>query len=344
MPDAIKPETSKARRVTRIYLQILALLLVSLPLSAFLVVNYFTDQVLYFKYGKARWAQQRPGLCSPARRQLVYADLQPGHNAQRPLELSCEAARQLPGHSDYALTRDGLKIHYRLFETASEQAPLLLHVPGITSSWLDGARYAPLAKRLGFRLAVLELRNHGISGNNGQGAAYGCLERQDVLAVVRSLQQRYPQRPMLIWGASMGSMSVLNAAAELRSIAAVKALVLENLPTSMREVLEESFSPGKPGLLYEAVVSWASVRNQVDYRRCAPLALGPALRIPAFVSVSSSDTLTPPAMVRRFYDSLPAGQGHRFKLYPYGQHAAIWNGQPKAYEADILAFWRANFS
>lgn len=362
-----EPAIARSRRIQRVLLLVLALLLLAIPCVGLLVVYDFAGQIIYYKYGQARWSRQRPGICSQSRREQVYADMRPEHGGESRLELlsanpllrtvaapaqasaqrdwleySCDQARALPASSDYATTSDGLRIHYRLFAPIAkdDQSPLLLHVPGITSSWLDGARYAGAARRMGFRLAVLELRNHGISGNDGYGAGYGCREKADVLAVVQALRQRFPGRPMLLWGTSMGSMSILNATATLESFPEVQALILENPPTSLREVVEVSFAPGKPDWLYDAVLAMANLRSGVDYARCSPVALGKDLKLPAFVTVAKADDLTPPFMVEDFYQTLPAGRGHRFKLYPHGQHAAIWNGQPHAYEHDIAAFWR----
>ncbi|MEZ0372115.1 MAG: alpha/beta hydrolase [Candidatus Sericytochromatia bacterium] len=324
-------------------MQILGLLIVTIPLLAWLYVYDLAGRVIFFKYGPERWAVQRPGICSPARREQVFADMRPGAKADTALELSCDLARRQPATSAYALTSDGLKIHYRVFAATAKQQPILLHVPGITSTWLDGARYVPLAKRLGFQLAVLELRNHGISGNNGQGASYGCREKEDVLAVVKALQQRFPGRPMLIWSSSMGSMSVLNAAQQLQAqVPAVKALLLENPPTALREAVEKLAKDKQPALLYEAVTSMASLRSGVDFRTCSPVAVGAGLTIPALVTVARADSLTPVPMVQKLFAALPAGHDHQLKIYPYGKHAAIWNGQPKVYEADIKAFWQAH--
>lgn len=337
-----RPQTQRRRRIRKLLLQILALLLLAIPFAGLLVLNDLADKIIFFKYGPERWAMQRPGVCSPARRELVYADLRPGRQiagGDKPLEISCEQARRLPAVSDYTNTADGLKIHYRVFDSDRPDAPLLLHVPGITSSWLDGARYAGVAKRLGFRLAVLELRNHGISGNNGMGAAYGCREREDVLAVVKALQARFPARPMLIWSSSMGTMSVLNATPELAQMPEVKGLLLENFPTSLRDVVEVSFSPGHPALLYDSVLALAGFRHGVNFKACSPVALVKDLSIPAFVTVTRADDLTPVAMVEKAYSAFPTGRGHRYKLYPHGRHAAIWNGQPEVYEADIRQFW-----
>ncbi|MBF2053716.1 MAG: alpha/beta fold hydrolase [Candidatus Sericytochromatia bacterium] len=329
------------QRIQRRYLEILGLLILALPLALFLFLYKQTDGILYFKYGPAGWAEQRPGYCSDSRKALVYADMRPGADKSQPLELSCENATALPYSTHYAQTRDGLSIHYKRYPATAPGQPLLLYVPGITSTWLDGSRFVPLARRLGFELAVMELRNHGVSGNNGAGATYGCREKEDVLAVVADLLKDQPERSIYLWGTSMGSMSILNAAPELQQrFPRWRAVVLENPPSSLREVMEER-SPGYPGLLYDWTLALTSWRAGVDFESCAPVALAPKLQVPALVTVAEHDTLTPPDMVKKVYAALPDTGQHRFIRYPHGAHAAVWNGQPERYEADMLAFWAA---
>ncbi|MGV3524048.1 MAG: alpha/beta hydrolase [Candidatus Sericytochromatia bacterium] len=337
------PKPLRMAAIQRRLLEILALLLVAIPLCGVLVLYEQAGQLIYYRYGKARWSQLRPGTCSPSRKALVFADMRSAPPAkgrqQPPLELSCEAAQQLPAQSAYATAPDGLRLHYRVWD-APPGRPLLLHVPGLTSTWLDAARYVKPAERMGFQLATLELRNHGISGNDGRGAGYGCREGADLVAVVKALVRDQPARPLYIWGSSMGSMTLLNAQGLKAAAPGWRAAVLENPPSSMRARLQEA-TPGYPGLVYDALLGMASWRSGLDLTRCAPVKLAPDFPVPALVTVSAQDSMTPPAMAEAVYRALPRGRGSHYQIYPQGAHAAIWNGQPQRYEADLKAFWEA---
>lgn len=289
--------------------------------------------ILYYKYGRAYWQQQHPAHCN-AYRQRYFEKLQP---AAPPLDYSCKEALKLPAESAFAQSADGLKIHYRLFQSPLQQAPLLVHISGITSDWLNAARYVKAAERMGFQLVALEMRGHGSSETTGEGVRYGCQESADLIAVVQALTQRFPKRKLYLWGSSGGTMAIVNAGTELSRIPQLKAVVLENPISSLRDVASAK-SPGYPGFVYNWAVDMASWRGGVDFQRCAPVAQAHSFRLPALVTVSEQDTLTPVWMAKKLFEALPEPKA--LKRYPLGQHERIWNAQPRSYEQDILQFWQ----
>jgi pimeloyl-ACP methyl ester carboxylesterase len=216
---------------------------------------------------------------------------------------------------------------------------LLLHVSGITSTWLNGARYAKAAERMGFQLIAMEMRNHGISDHNQAGVSYGCKEKEDVKAVLSALQKDFPLRPILLWGSSGGSMAILNAAPNLaREYPQVKALLVESPSSSLRDVAEAK-SPGLPPWLYETAIGIAGMRAGVKFQDCAATTLAPEVKLPTWVVVNQEDPLTPPWMAKKIHAALPAAL-RSLTIYPHGGHEAVWNGQPEQYEADLRKFWK----
>ncbi len=342
------PATPLWSRIRHNYLQILGLLLLSLPLLGVLVLYDRAGDIIFFKYGEQGWAMQRPAKCSDSRKALVYADMRPGQKGDKPLELSCEAAEALPAQTFFARNPEGLDIHYKVYKAPKPGAPLMLHVPGITSTYLDGTRYYPMAGRLGFQLVTLDLSNHGISGNNAQGAAYGCREQADVLTVVKELMRRYPGRDLMLTGTSMGTMAIANAADELLALPEAKHIVaiqLENPPSSLRDTVGfHRDGQGFPGVVIDAVVWLAGLRSGHDFTACAPIRQVAALQRPVLVHQVEGDTIVSVDMARKVFAALPPGLPHQFKLYPHGKHAAVWNGQPEAYERDLAALWQAGLA
>lgn len=303
-------------------------------------LNLQADKIIYYKYGKAYWQHSQAIVCDDYRKGY-FQDLRPGASAQAVLDLSCEQALTLAAESRFATSSDGLKIHYKVF-TAPTDLPILLHVSGITSTWLNGARYVKASERMGFQLMSLEMRNHGLSQNNAQGVAYGCKEKSDVLAVLADIQKTYPARPILLWGSSGGSMSILNAAAAHDpAFASVKALMIESPSSSLRDVAE-SKSPGLPGFLYDTVIALASWRTGNPLMACAATAQARHISLPTRVIGAEKDTLTPPWMAQKVYQALPK-QLAQLTIYPHGKHEAVWNGQPESYEADVKRFWQTAF-
>lgn len=302
-------------------------------------------EIVYYHLSYQEWISQRPAQCTPTMKEQTYRDMRPNNlKKDRPLELSCEQAAQLPATDHFVKNEEGLNIHYRLYPAPTPQAPLWLYVHGITADYLNGARYYPVSKRLGFRLAIMELRNHGISGNNRQGASYGCHERVDVVAVIQDLLKRFPDKEILIMGTSMGSMSVAVAASALQESDKqhqIKAVVLENpIPSLRTVVLRNPRIKEIPTWLQNGLFAMTSFRANCDLETWAPALQIQHLKRPVFVPISQHDDTVPVDLARQVYAALPQGLPHVFKVYPHGKHAAIWNGQPQEYEADMRDFWK----
>lgn len=316
---------------------IIALLTLSIPAAGYAYLYQQSEKLIFYKYGEEGWAKERPGSCSDARK-YYFSDLRPTVAEGKVLEMSCEKGEKYTYLSMYPKSRDGIKVHAKLFK-APKPSPLLVHVPGLTSTWLDATRYIPLANRLGFQLVTLEMRNHGISGNNGKGVAYGCHEWKDVMAVLTELNTRFPQRHIYLWGSSMGASAVLNAAPHFQKLYPnVKAVVLENPFSSLRDMLEQE-TPDVLPIFHTLTVSIAGQRAESNFETCSPTALAGRLKLPTLVTVSQKDTRTPPEMANTVYNALPHAADNKFIVYPEGDHAAIWNGQPLLYERDLKTHW-----
>lgn len=320
------------------------LILLALPLGAFAYLNLQADKMIWYKYGRAYWLHSRPVVCDDYRRQY-FRDLRHEAPATGTTEISCEQALNLPAESRYTSTADGMKIHYRVFPTPLKQAPLLLHIPGITSTWLNGARYAKAAERMGFQLVVMEMRNHGLSEHNTLGVGYGCREKADVPAVLSALRKDFNAskasraRPVMIWASSGATLTLVNAATTIQTeYPEVKALVLESAISSLRDVAKAK-SPGLPEPVYGLAIGVAGWRAGLDFDSCAADALAGGVTLPTLLTATDEDTLTPIWMAQKINDQLPQKKTSLLAVYGSGAHEAIWNGQPAEYEADLKAHW-----
>lgn len=346
-PEQPETQTQSRKRILRRYLEILGLLILALPLAGLLFLNQQAEKLLYYKYGKAKWAQQRPAICSPARKALVYADQRPGQrlgqNRDKPLELACEEALALPALHTEIRNRDGLKLHTVRHLTGPEpQRPWLVYISGTTSTWLDATRYLPMAKRLGFNLASLDMSNHGISGNNGKGVGFGCREKADVTAMVDFIASTYPQADLLLAGTSTGTMGIANASAELLQASYAKrivAVVLENPPPSVRALVGNKAAK-LPGLLSDLTTALAGLQAGQDFFSCAPTRVLKNLKRPTLVQTGAKDQLVTVAMAEQTYLALPQGYPHQFSVFPHADHAALWNAEPLKFEQEFKQIWQ----
>ncbi|HEY9841669.1 MAG: alpha/beta hydrolase [Candidatus Sericytochromatia bacterium] len=314
------------------------------------LLQLHVEAVTYFKETPASWERIKFSHCIKWRHKFVFGDLRPeSKDPYQPLELSCRQAVSLPAEQHYALNRRGQRIHYLRYDprksgSGSKEAerPILLYVHGIAANYVTGLKFLPMARRLGFELVLMELSNHGLSDDDGQGAAFGCREEADLVAVVADLTRREPKRPILIFGSSMGAMTIADAAKDLQPFSRnVRGVVLENPQSSLRDMLGLYGAKMHLPDFHTDLVTWlAGLRAGQDYAVCAPTERLRDLSYPALVSISEKDFMVPVWMAKKVFDHLPAGYPHQYKQYPYGEHGAVWNGQPERYEADLLAFWR----
>jgi pimeloyl-ACP methyl ester carboxylesterase len=64
----------------------------------------------------------------------------------------------------------------------------------------------------GVGIVAIDLRNHGDSGSDGQGMAFGRTEMYDALAAIAWAKDKTPTLPIIAMGISMGGATVIHAA------------------------------------------------------------------------------------------------------------------------------------
>lgn len=323
-------------------------LLLGLVLAYGWLLYKHVEAVSYFRDTPAGWQKTRQLTCIHWRDKYYFGDLRKGSaDPFKPLELSCQQALKLPAQSAFALNQRGQKIHYLRYPSVKNpQSPILLYVHGIAANYVNGLKLYPMAQRLGFELVILELSNHGSSDDNGLGAAYGCREQADLLAVIQSLVKQHPRRPMLLFGTSMGAMTIADAAPELEAYRAqIKAVVLENPQSSLRDILGVyAQKMHLPDFHTDLVVELTGRRAGYDFKECAPIRRLNQLRIPTWVTISEKDFMVPVWMAKKVYQHLPTDLPNLYTQYPEGEHGAVWNGQPQEFEADLRDFWQQSLA
>ncbi len=336
-----KTAPSSSRRWPVVALSILGLLI----LAYGWLLAYHVQAVSYFEETPADWQSVTRSECIKWHHRMVYGDLRPeSKNHYAPLELSCWQARRLPRQELFTQNSRGQKLRYLRFnhQHKDPQSPIMLYVHGIASSHITGLKFYPVAKRMGFELVMLELSNHGYSDDDGSGAGFGCREADDVISLLKTLKQTDPNRPILLYGSSMGAMTIANASPQLAEFQnQLKAVVLENPQSNLRDILGVYADKLHAPSIHTDLVVWLTgLRAGEDYTSCAPTVRLKQLTYPAWVTISEKDFLVPVWMARKVFEHLPSGYPHVYGQYPYGDHSGIWNGQPKRYEADLKHFWQ----
>jgi fermentation-respiration switch protein FrsA (DUF1100 family) len=130
----------------------------------------------------------------------------------------------------------------------------------------------------GFNVLAFDFRAHGDSG--GQLTTFGDLERQDVLAAVRWIQQNHPEQAKSIdgLGISMGAAALIAAAVddspEGRSISAVAVYsTYGDLPSLAESVGNHFYFPGAGWLADHLMLPMAGAQSGSDLTSFSPAAL-----------------------------------------------------------------------
>jgi len=81
------------------------------------------------------------------------------------------------------------------------------------SSFFDSVPFYADMVHAGVNVAAIDLRNHGLSGDDTSGVQFGLTEKYDALAAVRYARMRAPDLPVFLMGISMGGATAIHAAA-----------------------------------------------------------------------------------------------------------------------------------
>jgi pimeloyl-ACP methyl ester carboxylesterase len=116
----------------------------------------------------------------------------------------------LQGQSVSIATRDSLILSALLIKSNRDSARatvIVLH--GISSCKETQLERAKVLADAGYASLLLDLRAHGQSG--GEYCTFGFYEKYDIQSAVDTLRAWFPQRPVAVWGASLGGAVALQA-------------------------------------------------------------------------------------------------------------------------------------
>lgn len=105
---------------------------------------------------------------------------------------------------------DGLSLVGHFFDAGTDKTAVILH--GFGGSYHEMQPYCKFFHDKNFNVLAVDNRAHGES--EGRCIGFGWLDRFDVLAWVKFLEDRNPDTKILLFGLSMGASAVLSACGE----------------------------------------------------------------------------------------------------------------------------------
>ena len=179
-----------------------------------LLVWYFEQRMLARSLGRApeRADAQAAWEQHMLRKQGWTADSEPGSAALARARAGLAAIWERPHEDVFTPGLDGARLHARLYRVPNAHATVILcHGYHSRAEHDFGAQFPALYASGGCNLLLIDERAHGLS--EGKCLTFGQLERYDIAQWVHWVREHSRvQRPIALYGVSMGAASVLLAA------------------------------------------------------------------------------------------------------------------------------------
>ena len=136
--------------------------------------------------------------------------------------------------SEHDVDAGGATLHVRLWEPDGDPQAVVCLVHGLGE---HSGRYGPLAARLagaGYAVRAFDLRGHGLSSGR-RGDTRFADTMGDIDRLIEGAAERFPVRPVFLYGHSLGGLLVLTYALERRPAVAGVVASAAALHTALRE-------------------------------------------------------------------------------------------------------------
>ena len=262
---------------------------------------------------------------------VVNASLRP---PRTPLFLSPRDLN-LPYQNVSFPSRDGVRL-LGWWIPASEPRGVAILCHGYLMNRCEPLPIARVLWQAGFHCLVFDFRASGKS--DGHLCTIGDLERLDVLAAVDFAERTAPGLPIVVYGASMGAVAAILAAAEDERIRAVVAdSGYARLSDAIRDWWQGSLGSGVALLLRPSLWVGMLITRRSPYRVAPEAVIGRIAPRPILIIHGTHDYLITPRHAERLYAA--AGEPRMLWWAEGSQHAQARFDHPDTFYATVLRFF-----
>jgi len=217
---------------------------------------------------------------------------------------------------------------------ADPRRPLVLAFHGYATSKADILPSARLLHDLGHEVLLVDF--YGSGGSSGSGTSLGVKEARDVAATLAHARGQWPDRPIVLYGSSMGGAAVLRAIA--REGARPDAVIVEATFDTLLHTTRNRFrSMGLPATPFaEVLLFWGGLQQGVDCFDLNPAEDARVVTGPALVLHAGEDRRVRLAEAERL--RLGFRSRCRFRVYPGVPHTLIAAARPDEWSRDVGTF------
>ena len=311
-----------------------------------LLVWYFEQRMLARSLGRApeRADAQAAWEQHMLRKQGWTADSEAGSAALARARAGLAAIQERPHEDVFTPGLDGARLHARLYRVPNAHATVILcHGYHSRAEHDFGAQFPALYASGGCNLLLIDERAHGLS--EGKCLTFGQLERYDIAQWVHWVREHSRvQRPIALYGVSMGAASVL-LAAQLPELRGELACVVADCGYSSfgLEVMDAVHHATNAPRWLQGPLARACVRilrrNGLDFNAVDTTPGMAALDIPILFFHGDADTFVPLHHSERNLAACRREQ--RLIVIPGAEHAMAAQVDPERYRRELLVFlWR----
>ncbi len=209
--------------------------------------------------------------------------------------------RETPHEEVTVTARDGVKLFGRVYDREDARAAVIMMHGYRSMAENDFSCSSEYVHSQGFAMILADQRAHGKSG--GFAMTFGIRERWDLMEWIRYAEKRFPGKPIILEGLSMGSSTVLMAAGESELPKSVAGIICDCGYTSPRDIIRTVIrSRHLPvGICYPMVRLAGRVLGRFDVEECSALEAGKRASVPALFIHGEADDFVPCQMGRDNY-------------------------------------------
>ncbi len=260
----------------------------------------------------------------------------------READLWLYAAMKEKGTAYTMTSYDGLKLRGQYLPPEAGAAPrgIILMVHGYRSSAMwDFAVAARDMHADGFGCFMIDQRAHG--GSEGKTICYGVKERYDVRDWAALIEREYPGVPVILDGISMGSATVM-AAAALDLPQNVRGIIADCGYTSMEDMFNKSIRewfhlPTWPLVPLSGLYS--RILNGFDFHDVKSADSLRRTKVPVLLAHGEADTFVPYRMGREIWEKVKDTGMVTFLSVPEAEHGLAYITDRGAYRRALDAFF-----
>ena len=231
---------------------------------------------------------------------------------------------------------DGAKLFGRYYHT-SDGAPLLIGFHGFKSTALrDMCGAGRLGRQLGMDLLLVDQRAHGKS--EGTTICFGVKERFDCVNWARYAAGRWPGRPIVLMGVSMGAATVLMAS-DLELPGEVRGIIADcpySDPSAIIKKVGRDSMGAASILLYPFILLGARLYGGFGLTAAAPRKAVRHAKVPILLIHGEDDRFVPCEMSQEIFDAC-TGEKTRVTI-PGAPHAIAYVLDPDKYGQAVDRF------